>query len=181
MKDNIDLQSDEFDALVALIRTFKNLPAIVDDDYPEMRQYYESRLDSFLKACEANGRIKPKPTVGDKALTFDALRQANRERLPLFKNKHGRLAHTKSKGSDWSPAQWLQAVVGELGEYANLRKKYERGDLDVVEFTVLAAKELADVLVYLDILAFQLNINLERATRMKFNEVSDRVGCEVKL
>jgi len=114
-------------------------------------------------------------------LLFDQLRSANLARLPQFKNKHGQLAHTHPEGRDWSPAQWLQAVVGELGEYANIRKKHERGDINEAEFAVEAAKELADVQVYLDILAYQVGVDLGEATRAKFNEVSDRVGCEVKL
>lgn len=118
-------------------------------------------------------------TVG--YLTFQELRNANMKRLPQFKNKHGKLAHSEPDGSDWSPAQWLQAVIGELGEYANLRKKFERGDVDYVAFTAEARKELADVVTYLDILAFQLGINLGEAVRAKFNEVSARVGCEVWL
>lgn len=114
-------------------------------------------------------------------LSFSALRKANRARLPEFKNKHGELAHSEPDGSDWSPAQWLQAVVGELGEYANVRKKYERGDLTGVEFRSMASKELADVVTYLDILAMQLNIDLGSATMEKFNEVSARVGSSVYL
>ena len=114
-------------------------------------------------------------------LSFNTLRQANEKRLPQFKNKHGKKAHSKNDGSDWSPAQWLQAVVGELGEYANLRKKFERGDVDKKEFKEQAAKELADVVTYLDILAMQLEIDLGRATKDKFNEVSERVGSTVYI
>ncbi len=112
-------------------------------------------------------------------LSFDTLRKANMARLPQFKNKLGVLAHSKSDGSDWTPAQWLQAVIGELGEYANLRKKFERGDIDEYSFIIDAQKELADVIVYLDILAFQLGINLGLATIDKFNEVSRRVKSSV--
>ena len=114
-------------------------------------------------------------------LTFRALRNANLKRIPQFKNRHGQRAHSEPDGSDWSPAQWLQAVVGEIGEYANLRKKFERGDVSYVQFTVEARKELADVVIYLDILAFQLGINLDEAVRAKFNEVSIRVGADVWL
>lgn len=78
-------------------------------------------------------------------------------------------------------SQWLQAVVGELGEYANIRKKFERGDLDEEEFKFYAAKELADVQIYFSILAFQLNIDLGQATVDKFNEVSRRINCKVKI
>lgn len=114
-------------------------------------------------------------------LTFKALRDANTARLPLFKNKYGAMAHSKADGSDWSPAQWLQAVVGEIGEYANLRKKFERGDVDRETFQREAADELADVVTYLDILAMQLGIDLGVATISKFNRISERVGCYVRL
>lgn len=114
-------------------------------------------------------------------LTFAALRGANKARLPQFKNRHGDAAHEELDGSDWSPAQWLQAIVGELGEYANLRKKYERGDITGKEFMEAAAKELADVQTYLDILALQLDIDLGDATIAKFNEVSERVGSSIRL
>jgi len=112
-------------------------------------------------------------------LTFDNLRKANITRLPQFKNKKGLPAHSEPDGSDWSPAQWLQAVVGELGEYANLRKKYERGDITLDEFNVEAEKELSDIQIYLDILAFRLGIDLGEAVKRKFNEVSKRVGSSI--
>lgn len=115
------------------------------------------------------------------SLTFRQLREANCKRLPQFKNSRGELAHTKADGSDWSPAQWLQAVVGELGEYANQRKKFERGDIDEATFLREAADELADVTTYLDILAAQLGIDLGAAVVSKFNRVSERVGSSVKL
>lgn len=114
-------------------------------------------------------------------LSFRTLREANRQRLPEFKNKKGLPAHSEPDGSDWSPAQWLQAVVGELGEYANIRKKFERGDIDEAEFNIEAKKELADVMCYLDILADQLKIDLSDAVKEKFNEVSIRVGSRVYL
>lgn len=114
-------------------------------------------------------------------LTFNALRGANTARLPQFRNRHGETAHSEADGSDWTPAQWLQAVVGELGEYANLRKKFERGDVDPETFRAEASRELADVVTYLDILAWQLGIDLGQATMEKFNDVSRRVGSTVRL
>jgi NTP pyrophosphatase (non-canonical NTP hydrolase) len=114
-------------------------------------------------------------------LGFRTLRNANAQRLPEFKNKHGQIAHSVSDGSDWSPAQWLQALVGELGEYANIRKKFERGDITAEHFKREAGKELADVVTYLDILAMQLGIDLGFETIEKFNEVSERVGSSVRI
>lgn len=112
-------------------------------------------------------------------VTFHELRVANILRLPEFKNSHGAPAHSKTDGSDWSPAQWLQAMVGEVGEYANFRKKFDRGDITEAEFLVHAAKELADVQIYLDILAMQLGIDLGHAVQQKFNEVTRRVASNV--
>lgn len=133
-------------------------------------------------------------------LTFAALRAANIARLPQFKNKHGGLAHSKPDGSDWSPAQWLQAVVGELGEFANLRKKFERGDLTFAEYEAAARRELADIQTYLDILAMRAldltgiphfvnvsdvvhktGIDLGEATVEKFNEISFRVKSSIRI
>lgn len=136
-------------------------------------------------------------------LKFNALRGANKARLPEFRDKHGNLAHSLPDGSDWAPAQWLQAVIGELGEYANIRKKFERGDLGFIEYQKLAAAELADVQTYLDILALRCldrveleetdgpqlyrhvahptGIDLGEATMEKFNEVSIRVNSSVRL
>jgi NTP pyrophosphatase (non-canonical NTP hydrolase) len=125
-------------------------------------------------------------------LSFETLRKANRLRLPQFKNSKGQLAHSKADGSDWTPSQWLQAVVGELGEFANIRKKFERGDLTFAQYKVEARKELADVQTYLDILAMRAldavgyhpdatGIELGEAVREKFNEVSKRVGSNVEI
>ncbi len=114
-------------------------------------------------------------------LTFNTLRGGNRARLPEFKNKHGKPAHSKADGSDWSDAEWLQAVVGELGEYANIRKKLQRGDLTREEAQSLMADELADVVIYLDLLAFRLDINLGQAVMEKFNRTSMRVGCGIYI
>lgn len=114
-------------------------------------------------------------------ITFNGLREANTLRLPEFRNCHGELAHDKADGSDWSPAQWLQAMVGEVGEYANKRKKFERGDLTQEEFDAEARSELADVVIYLDLLAAQLGINLGEAVRDKFNAKSEQVGSRVRL
>lgn len=114
-------------------------------------------------------------------LTFNTLRRANRKRLPLFKDAKGRRCHAQDDGSDWSPAQWLQAVTGELGEYANLRKKVERGDLTIDEAAPALADELADVVIYLDILASQLGIELGEAVMSKWNRTSERVGAPLYI
>jgi len=87
------------------------------------------------------------------SLTFDALRAANIERLPLFKNRHGGLAHSEPDGSDWPPAMWFLALVGEIGEWAEVRMQYEAGVISAEEYHAKSEKELADIATYLDILA----------------------------
>lgn len=93
------------------------------------------------------------------SLPFATLRAANIKRLPMFKNRHGNLCHNFD-GSDWSLAQWLQALAGEAGEYANVRKKFDRADLNSEEFLQEAADELADIFVYADLFAFRCGIEL---------------------
>jgi hypothetical protein len=54
--DRIALQNVEFDAMRHLAKAFDrciNTP-VVDDDYPEMRYYYESALRRFAQALIAN-------------------------------------------------------------------------------------------------------------------------------
>jgi NTP pyrophosphatase (non-canonical NTP hydrolase) len=118
---------------------------------------------------------------GTNGLTFRTLRDGNVKRLPLFKRKDGKPAHMKVDGSDWSPASWLQAVIGELGEYANLRKKVERGDFTLAQAKKKLASELADVVIYLDLLAEQLGINLGDAVMETWNAKAEELGIPMRL
>ena len=114
-------------------------------------------------------------------LTFNVLREANIRRLPQFKNAKGEFSHTKEDGSDWSLNDWLTAVVGEVGEAANILKKVRRGDFTLDEVREDIGNELADVATYLDILANQCGINLGNAVVNKFNVVSERVGSDIYI
>lgn len=106
-------------------------------------------------------------------LTFNALRAANAERIGSSKY---RICEEQ-----WTPAHWMQATMGELGELANLLKKVDRGDFPFEPVKGEVAKELADVQTYLDILALKLGVDLGQATTDKFNEVSERIGSPVRL
>jgi NTP pyrophosphatase (non-canonical NTP hydrolase) len=114
-------------------------------------------------------------------LKFNDLRSANIKRLKHFKNGKGKPAHSKKDGSDWCLAQWCNAVCGELGEAANLIKKIERGDFTLEEKREELGKEFADVICYMDLLAFRAGVNLGESVRNKFNEISVRVGSPVRL
>lgn len=116
-----------------------------------------------------------------RSLSFDVLREANIARLPTFKNNKGEPAHSEPDGSDWDLATWSNAVLGELGEAANIIKKIRRGDISIDEARPLLAKEYADVQTYLDILAMQTGVDLGKATVDKFNEISKRVGSPIMI
>ncbi len=56
---SLDRQNKEFDALTKLADCWRILQsvAVVDDDYPEYRHYYESALKTFIDALRENGRL----------------------------------------------------------------------------------------------------------------------------
>jgi NTP pyrophosphatase (non-canonical NTP hydrolase) len=74
------------------------------------------------------------------------------------------------------------ALAGECGEVCNIIKKIRRGSKKLTA-TVRKelGKELADVQSYLALLATALSIDLEEATIDKFNEVSRKFKCQIKL
>ena len=110
---------------------------------------------------------------GTDGLTFSTLRYASRNRVThTEKFKHCR---------KWTPAQWLQALIGEIGEAANVLKKVDRGDMTMDDAREALAKEFADVQTYLDLLADKCGVDLGRATIDKFNEVSVRVGSDIRI
>lgn len=64
MANDFELQSIEFDALEAIIKDWREQPAIVDDWYPEWRHGFENKLHDFFVACMMNGRFDPKSRFG---------------------------------------------------------------------------------------------------------------------
>ena len=82
---------------------------------------------------------------------------------------------------EWNYSDWFLALVGEVGELGNLLKKLKRQDFTENEIRRQLADEIADVQTYLDLLAGHLNINLEKAVRLKFNEVSERFNSSRRL
>lgn len=161
--------------------TFYEIKKTLEDAGYE--EYIEESFNEEPKIIMQGLAIQPVSwcLVPHASLTFKELRKANQARLPHFKNAQGKSYHNKTDGEEWTVDQWFKAVVGELGEFANISKKFDRGDMHENDFKFLAAKELADVQCYLDILALRLGIDLGEATREKFNEVSERVGSSVKL
>lgn len=83
----------------------------------------------------------------------------------------------------WTPADWAVAAAGELGEALNIIKKMRRGDLALADLPDRRklALELADAVTYIDLLAERCGIDLGKAVRDKFNIVSERRHCSVRL
>ncbi len=99
---------------------------------------------------------------------------------------------------DWSLSQWSNAVAGETGELCNIIKKVERGDFHkrpenasnnpeynnayaAAQYRVQIGKEAADIVIYLDLLCKREGIDLGVEIVKKFNEVSDRINCDIKI
>ena len=116
-------------------------------------------------------------------MKFSDLEQANRLRLPHFKNRQGETAHSQPNGHDWSIAEWTNAMAGEVGEACNVAKKLLRGDYGEDEELGIGElmDEVADVVCYADLICQRVGRHLDIAVFNKFNEVSERVGSYVRL
>lgn len=93
----------------------------------------------------------------------------------------------------WSVLEWAGAAAGEAGEAANVAKKIRRHEVQCDQNKILydAAKmakrrqdlgeEVADTIIYLDLLCASEGLDLEEVVRAKFNKVSSEYGYEKRL
>lgn len=91
----------------------------------------------------------------------------------------------------WSGLEWAGAAAGELGEAANLTKKLRRVELGGGQFskagpdseitTEQIGRELADTVIYLDLWAARLGIDLGDAVVAAFNNKSHEIGSPITL
>jgi NTP pyrophosphatase (non-canonical NTP hydrolase) len=78
----------------------------------------------------------------------------------------------------WSETDWACAMAGETGEACNLIKKRRSGEkISASE----VGKELADMVIYADLLATKLGLSLGQCVQLKFNEVSKRKESYLRL
>ncbi len=182
--DRMQLQSNEFNVLESLIKAYKNLPAIVDDDYPEMRHYYERELRNFFEAANLNSRSvipinKYQSIPHISAISFERALRWHKQGL-----------------DSWSESDWYTALAGEAGECFEavlkmgdtIKKRNRlRDNVDSVnnpkeqELKIKLKMEIGDVYIYLDLLARRVGLNLEDCVRDTFNRISDREGFPERL
>jgi NTP pyrophosphatase (non-canonical NTP hydrolase) len=90
---------------------------------------------------------------------------------------------------DWTGADWGNAAAGEMGEACNVVKKLRRLDVGhpgandpgMLELVDQLGEEIADTVIYLDLLAQHYGIDLPAAIVAKFNAVSVREGFPERL
>jgi NTP pyrophosphatase (non-canonical NTP hydrolase) len=83
----------------------------------------------------------------------------------------------------WSMSDWMTALIGEIGEAANIIKKLNRvrdgipGNKEpVVVLHDNLAEELADAAIYLDLLCQAAGFDLETIREAKFVKKSLEIG-----
>ncbi len=89
---------------------------------------------------------------------------------------------------EWSLSDWGVATAGEMGEALNIIKKLNRERDSIAGNTLTEeqlhselADEIADVAIYLDIMAASEGIDLAEAIARKFNKTSEKVGFPERL
>ena len=113
-------------------------------------------------------------------LSFGRLREVNVTRCEKWH---------PAESEPWSLADWSNALCGEVGELANVVKKIRRqetgarneGDPSMADLKRMAGLELADVVIYADLLAKQLGVSLAEVVREKFNKVSEKYKFPERL
>lgn len=114
-------------------------------------------------------------------MTFGQFSEANRARC---ESPQG----FKHPLTGWSTSDWMTAMVGEVGEAANVVKKLNRcrdgvpgNKVTEAELREMLRKELGDVFVYLDLMAQSLGFSIADAAVEVFNSKSAEIGYPVKL
>jgi NTP pyrophosphatase (non-canonical NTP hydrolase) len=181
--DRMKAQRDEFNAMAKLASAYKALPAVVDDDYPEMRHAYEGAIRNFIDALKVN---RPDEMVMiHEALTFRDVTAVNLARCNRW--------HPGGI-EDWTPERWAVAMAGEAGEVCNALKKLFRIEDEIAnisdpdrqlstrsEAVAKIGEEIADTFLYLNLLACRLAIDLPTEIRAKFNSTSEKYGFPERI
>lgn len=128
-------------------------------------------------------------TIQTESTQGKALRLTFRDFATINRNRSESPQGFNMNLSKWTASDWFTALMGELGEAANIAKKLNRFRDDIpgndgLEQAMLREelrKELADTFIYLDLLAQSEGINLAEAVIDKFNATSDKIRAPHRL
>ena len=114
-------------------------------------------------------------------MDLNAFSRKNRERC---ESRNG----FNHKLTDWSLSDWMTAIMGEIGEAANVVKKLNRirdgipGNKETEdELRTKLARELADTFIYLDLTFQRLGLNLGEVVADVFNAKSGQIGSSIRV
>lgn len=132
------------------------------------------------KGTMVRGELTPIDDGIKKGLSFEVLRAINVSRCTRW----------HSDGEAWNVADWTNALCGEAGEAANFAKKIRRIDTNAHgrpteqnrdELVDKLGMELADTVIYADLVADFLGLDLAEMIRVKFNRTSVEYGFPERL
>jgi NTP pyrophosphatase (non-canonical NTP hydrolase) len=140
--------------------------------------------------CSVCGQTAAPPTTTgaedwlegpSKTISFEQFSQINRGRCESPQGFNHKL-------SDWSTSDWFVALMGELGEAANVAKKLNRvrdgipgNKEDAQQLHENLRKELGDAFIYLDLLCQSQGFSIFEAAIEVFNAKSDEIKCPIKI
>lgn len=151
------------------------------------RKYERNHIDKGqLGKANENAQCAEMCEEAMKGLTPDSF-------LARLRAQSSARADTWHGDDKWTILEWAGAMAGEAGEAANAAKKIRRVQQKIAKraaevapdamdtLRLKLAEEIADTLIYLDLLAAQADINIESAVTAKFNSVSEEFGFPQRL
>jgi NTP pyrophosphatase (non-canonical NTP hydrolase) len=134
-----------------------------------------------LLSCRAAPVDEPKAPSAPSELSFKAFSRINRQRCESETGFNHKL-------DSWSMSDWFLALIGEIGEAANVAKKLNRyrdgipgNKVSKEELQVKLRNELGDAFVYLDLLAQSVGVAIEEAASEVFDAKSEEIGCPIRM
>ena len=131
------------------------------------------------------GRIHGAVVVPDESMTLTDIRWINNQRNHYIHAREG------VPVDSWTLSDWATAMAGECGEACNVVKKIKRlrdgininAKQDGKEEKLFRdlGWELADTLLYIDLLATAAGVDLEKAVIEKFNKKSEEMDAPHRM
>ena len=101
-------------------------------------------------------------------LTFQRLSEVNLDRcIDVFR-----------QSLDWTHSEWATAMAGKSSAARSLIRRSRLGE-DIAPSYIV--KELAELVIYADLLATRLGLSLGACVRDRFNEVSEQREYDTRL